>query len=134
MENPLFEEFARSLQPMYNHVNRMTVEEDCLTFYENEKAKLKHEFGKLTSRVSLSLVTWWNPKENYYCFCIAAHFIDNNFKLVKKIIYIMGLHRGYVASAELERCVNDWGFGNRVLAVPTGGHNPWLRRDWEERR
>lgn len=39
VENPLFEEFARSLQPMYNHVNRMTVEEDCLTFYENEKAK-----------------------------------------------------------------------------------------------
>jgi hypothetical protein len=45
----------------------------------------------------------------------------------------MGLHRGYVASAELERCVNDWGFGNRVLAVTTGGHNAWLRRDWEEK-
>ncbi|XP_078158195.1 zinc finger BED domain-containing protein RICESLEEPER 4-like [Carex rostrata] len=120
VENPFLEEFARYLQPLYCHVTRRAVEEDCLTFYKNEKAKLKDEITKLTSRVSLSVESCYNPKlsrQSSSSYCIAAHFINKDFKLVKRIIGIEEFMCYQLFDAE--RILNDWGLGKKAFAFTT---------------
>ncbi|KAJ4807091.1 Zinc finger BED domain-containing protein RICESLEEPER 3 [Rhynchospora pubera] len=110
VENPFLKEFALTLQPLYSPLDRRTVEKDCLTFYENEKAKLKDELSKLTSRVSFSLIYSCRGK-----YCVAAHFIDNNFNLGKRVVGFTG---GYLESIDaIKDFLNDWTFGKSVPAI-----------------
>ncbi|XP_078149575.1 uncharacterized protein LOC144544904 isoform X2 [Carex rostrata] len=117
VENPFLQEFARFLQPLYRHVTRRDVEEDCLTFYKKEKAKLKEKITKLTSKVSLSVKRFYIPKDPCFISCVAAHFIDNDFKLFKKIIGFVEYNDPWsIKEIDYEKVLNDWGLCNKVFA------------------
>ncbi|XP_078149449.1 zinc finger BED domain-containing protein RICESLEEPER 2-like [Carex rostrata] len=124
VENPFLEEFARFLQPSYSHVTRRDVEEDCLTSYKKEKAQLKEKITKLTSKVSLSIASFDNPRdEDEVLSCVQAHFIDEDFKLFKTIIGFLEDKRIWgINKIDYDRVLNDWGLCNKVFAWSKDDH------------
>ncbi|XP_055961537.1 zinc finger BED domain-containing protein RICESLEEPER 2-like [Mercurialis annua] len=99
--------------PMFKIPSRWTVNRDCYAMFVEEKLKLKQFFKTHSQRVSLTSDSWTsNQRLNY--MCITAHFIDNDWKLHKKIISFVtcSRHKGEYLSKAMESCLLDWGLKN----------------------
>ncbi|XP_055960617.1 zinc finger BED domain-containing protein RICESLEEPER 2-like [Mercurialis annua] len=99
--------------PMFKIPSRFTVNRDCYSMFVEEKLKLKKILKTCTQRVSLTSDTWTsNQRLNY--MCITAHYIDNDWKLNKKIISFVpcSKHKGEYLSKALESCLQEWGVKN----------------------
>ncbi|XP_050222128.1 zinc finger BED domain-containing protein RICESLEEPER 2-like [Mercurialis annua] len=99
--------------PMFKMPSRWTVNRDCYAMFVDEKLKLKQFFKTHSQRVSLTSDSWTsNQRLNY--MCITAHFIDNDWKLHKRIIYFVtcSRHKGEYLSKSMETCLQEWGLKN----------------------
>ncbi|XP_050232585.1 zinc finger BED domain-containing protein RICESLEEPER 2-like [Mercurialis annua] len=99
--------------PMFKMPSRWTVNRDCYAMFVDEKLKLKQFFKTHSQRVSLTSDSWTsNQRLNY--MCITAHFIDNDWKLHKKIISFVtcSRHKGEYLSKSMETCLQEWGLKN----------------------
>ena len=85
--------------------------------YREEKNKLRETFQKNIGRVSLTTDGWTSIKKKSY-MALTAHFIDNEWNLVKKVLNFRELdgHRGIYIGKGVESCLNEWGFDN-VLSI-----------------
>ncbi|KAJ0640864.1 putative HAT dimerization domain, ribonuclease H-like superfamily, hAT-like transposase, RNase-H [Helianthus annuus] len=96
------------------------ISRDCAQLFMDEKLKLKSFVKTTKQRVCLSLDTWKsNQSVNY--LCITAHFIDENWKLHKKIIGFSPISsdNGEEIGRVVENCLHDWEISN-VLAISAG--------------
>ncbi|RYE17496.1 MAG: DUF4413 domain-containing protein, partial [Sphingobacteriaceae bacterium] len=68
-------------------------------------------------RVSLTTDTW-RSIQNLNYMCVTAHFIDDNWKLHKRIInfFLVPNHKGDTIGRELETCIREWGI-TKVVSV-----------------
>ncbi|GJZ48775.1 zinc finger BED domain-containing protein RICESLEEPER 2-like protein [Tanacetum coccineum] len=85
--------------------------------YQEEKNKLRETLQKNIGRVSLTTDGWTSGKKKSY-MALTAHFIDNEWNLVKKVLNFRKLdgHRGINIGKKVESCLNEWGFDN-VLSI-----------------
>ncbi|XP_029130253.1 zinc finger BED domain-containing protein RICESLEEPER 2, partial [Cajanus cajan] len=60
----------------------------------------------------------WTSSQNLSYMCLTAHFIDNNWKLQKKVLNFCQVtsHTGKTMAKKVERCLSKWGL-NRVLTL-----------------
>ncbi|CAD6259402.1 unnamed protein product [Miscanthus lutarioriparius] len=82
-----------------------------------QKEKLKKFLKEHCGRVSLATDTWTsNTNQNY--MCVTAHFIDNDWKVHKKIIgfFLVESHRGEDIGKSLENCLAAWGI-DKVFTI-----------------
>ncbi|XP_055959713.1 zinc finger BED domain-containing protein RICESLEEPER 4-like [Mercurialis annua] len=85
--------------PMFKMPSRWTVNRDCYSLFVEEKLKLKQFFKTNSQRVSFTSDSWTsNQRLNY--MCITAHFIDNDWKLHKRIISFVPCSRHKVGPKE----------------------------------
>lgn len=80
-----------------------------------EKAKIMSVIGK--QRVSLTTDTWTSVQNINY-MVVTAHFMDNDWKLHKRIISFTKItsHVGLELGKSLEACLRVWGIEN-VLCI-----------------
>ena len=85
--------------------------------YEEEKAKLKMFLSKQCGRVCLTTDTWTSIQNLNY-MSLTAHFIDEDWKLHKKILNFSQTtgHSGELIAKHVEACLNNWEL-KRVLSV-----------------
>ncbi|XP_050222749.1 zinc finger BED domain-containing protein RICESLEEPER 3-like [Mercurialis annua] len=99
--------------PKFRMPSRWTINRDCYSMFVLEKQKLKSFLKTNTQRVSLTSDAWTsNQRINY--MCVTVHFIDNDWKLHKKIISFVpcSRHKGEYLSKALETCLLEWGLKN----------------------
>ncbi|BAT89394.1 hypothetical protein VIGAN_06034100, partial [Vigna angularis var. angularis] len=74
-----------------------------------EKAKLKIFLSKQCERVCLTTDTWTSIQNLNY-MSLTAHFIDNDWKLQKKILNFSQTtgHSGELIAKHVEACLNNW--------------------------
>ena len=79
--------------------------------------KLKKYFKKMSSRICLTTDTW-TCIQNLSYMCLTAHFIDDDWKMHKRIIAFCPIagHSEEVIGMALERCLLNWGI-DRVFTV-----------------
>ncbi|WOK92564.1 zinc finger BED domain-containing protein RICESLEEPER 1-like isoform X1 [Canna indica] len=80
-----FRTFVRNLQPLFKLVSADAVKADCMKIYESERLRLHEMLEKLHSRVSLTVDMWRSMMDVDYV-CLTCHYIDNDWRLQKKII------------------------------------------------
>ena len=80
-----FRRLMRVAQPRFQIPSRTTVTRDCLKIYYDEKQKLKNYFSKYSHSVCLTTDTWTSCQNLNY-MCLTAHFIDDDWKLNKRIL------------------------------------------------
>ncbi|WVZ94800.1 hypothetical protein U9M48_040650, partial [Paspalum notatum var. saurae] len=88
VEHEEMRRFAKSLNPAFNMASSVDIEEYSTLLFQKEKADLKEKIALLSHRVSLSASVWapHGPEASVKYLCLAAHFIDSEWKLQRKII------------------------------------------------
>ena len=118
VEHDGFKLFMSVACPHFMIPSRWTVARDCVKLYIDEKKKLKTYFSKLTSRISLTTDTWTSCQNLGY-MVLTAHWIDQNWKLQKRVINFCSIvgHTGEIIGKSIENCLIDWGITTKIMTV-----------------
>ncbi|XP_028768435.1 zinc finger BED domain-containing protein RICESLEEPER 2-like [Neltuma alba] len=113
VEKQGFKNFVKELEPRFQIPSRTTVARDCWQLYLGEVRILKNLLRQCTNRISLT-TDCWTSVQNFNYLCLTAHFIDNDWKLHKRILNFCMIenHRGETIGKTIERCLSDWGIQN----------------------
>ena len=117
MEGRGFKKCMAFVCPRFHVPSRWTIARDCYQIYVDEKVKLKQLLNTSAVRVSLTTDTWTSLQRINY-MCLTAHFIDNDWKLRKRIINFCPIssHRGEAIEKVIEKCLRDWGI-DKVFTI-----------------
>ncbi|KAI8550192.1 hypothetical protein RHMOL_Rhmol06G0085800 [Rhododendron molle] len=138
VEGAGFRKFCKALQPMFEPISRYTVARDVVKIFNREKAKLMNVLrGR---RISLTTDTWTSIQNLNY-MCLTAHFIDDDWKLHKRILNfcIVDDHKGDTIGKKIEACLLEWNIGGVfTITVDNASSNASAMRylvkktkDWE---
>ncbi|XP_021762459.1 zinc finger BED domain-containing protein RICESLEEPER 2-like [Chenopodium quinoa] len=88
-----------------------------MVFFFYQRKKLKNFFNNLSSRVCLTTDTWTSGQNLSY-MCLIAYFIDDDWKLHKRIINFCPVagHSGELIGKSVEKCLLEWNL-KRVMTV-----------------
>jgi len=108
VENEDFHDFAWFLQPRFEVPSRTTLRPEKWELHEEEKAKLKSFLSKQCGRVWLFTNTWTSI-QNLNCMSLTAHFVDDDWKLQKKILIFSQTtgHSGELIAKHVQACLNN---------------------------
>lgn len=110
--------FITRLQPFFKLGHRTSVTADCLKLYELENNKLYGIINSNASRVSITSDLWTATEMSCY-MSMAAHYIDAEWKLHKKLIgfaHIKGPHNGENVGQELIKRLYDWNLDKKLFS------------------
>ena len=108
-----FRKMLNRLEPRFTVPSRVTISRDCYQLFLDEKKKLKAWLMKSCIRVCLT-TDCWTSNQNLAYMSLTAHFIDEEWKLQKRIINfcLIENHKGETIGREIERCLREWGIEN----------------------
>ncbi|KZV18921.1 hypothetical protein F511_17827 [Dorcoceras hygrometricum] len=109
VEGEGFRLLMRIAEPRWTVPCRKTVASECFKLYDKEKVLMK----KLLKNQRLSLTTdCWSSIQNLGYLTLTAHFIDDDWKLQKRILNfsLVENHRGQTIGRIVESCLVDWRF------------------------
>ena len=117
VERDGFRHYSRINQPLFDVPHRGSATQDCYKLYDEEKNKLLDVIRKNIGRVCLTNDSWTSLQKKSY-MALTGHFIDNEWKLNKKVLNFCRLdgHSGVDIGKGVETCVNEWGI-NGILAI-----------------
>ncbi|XVF65689.1 hypothetical protein PTKIN_Ptkin09bG0269300 [Pterospermum kingtungense] len=120
VEQGFFKTFVKNLQPKFEFQSQASILSDIHRIYVEEKEKLHQYFDQLACNFNLTISLWKdNLGNNAYC-SLMAHFIDDDWKLKKKIlafkrvehIYDTGALAGIIGSS-----ISEWNLGSKVCSI-----------------
>lgn len=80
-----FSSLVNYIQPEYSLPSPSGIAQQFISMYASEKEKLKKKFESLRGCVSIAMSSWSDVTTLEYV-CLAAHYVDSDWKLRKKII------------------------------------------------
>ncbi|XP_078167983.1 zinc finger BED domain-containing protein RICESLEEPER 1-like isoform X2 [Carex rostrata] len=98
-------------------------------YYEQEKEKLANEFKHLTSRVCFSYEIIEERVLNLNYISITAHFINEDFNLVNKLIgfkKLTNISESCVVPT-IEKCISGWELGDKIFSFTGKDHPKYVR-------
>ncbi|XP_071914073.1 zinc finger BED domain-containing protein RICESLEEPER 2-like [Coffea arabica] len=112
-----FQYMMRTACPSFKIPSRWTISRDCYRLYLDEKTKLKQLLKNNSGRICLTTDSWTSIQRINY-MCLTAHFIDNDWKLNKKILNFCPIasHKGTEVGKAIEKCLLEWGVDD-ILTV-----------------
>ncbi|XP_065851820.1 zinc finger BED domain-containing protein DAYSLEEPER-like isoform X2 [Euphorbia lathyris] len=117
VEGNYFIELMSLVNPKLELPSSLNLSKYCYQMYLDEKLKLQKFMETNCQSVCLTTDTWTSVQELTY-LGITAHFIDEDWKLHRKILYFLGnpLCSGEEISTEIETCLLEWRI-NKVFTV-----------------
>ncbi|KAI4357416.1 hypothetical protein L6164_001364 [Bauhinia variegata] len=108
-----FCQFVNRLEPRFTVPSRRTITRDCYQLFLDEKCKLKEFLKKSCVRACLT-TDCWTSIQNISYMCLTTHFIDENWRLQKRILNFSQIdnHKGETIGKEIDRCLREWGIEN----------------------
>uniref|UniRef100_E3WH24 Transposase n=1 Tax=[Saintpaulia] hybrid cultivar TaxID=911500 RepID=E3WH24_9LAMI len=115
VEGAGFLEMMKEAQPRFKIPNRKKIASLICDLYAMEVAKIKSVIGD--QRISITTDTWTSIQNINY-MVITAHFLDNDWKLHKRILNFTKItsHKGDDIGKVLETCLSDWGI-DKVFTI-----------------
>ncbi|XP_050259181.1 zinc finger BED domain-containing protein RICESLEEPER 3-like [Quercus robur] len=121
-----FKKFVSTLQPklrLKDIPSRQTVARDVIGIYNSEREKLRKSLKGC--RVCLTTDTWTSIQNLNY-MCLTCHFIDDAWKLHKRILNFCQVenHKGETIGRKIEMSWREWGIdGIFTLTVDNASSN-----------
>lgn len=108
VEKPGFNYLMSVVCPGLRMPSRITVARDCYQLYVDERMKLKDFLVHNCQRVCVTTDTWTSLQRINY-MCVTAHFVDNAWKLQKRILNFCTIssHKGDQLALALGKCLED---------------------------
>ncbi|KAK7244100.1 hypothetical protein RIF29_38918 [Crotalaria pallida] len=119
VEHVGFKVFVKNLQPLFEFVPNSGIEISCMEIYKREQEKVYNMINKLHGRINLSIERW-SSAENSSHLCIAAHYIDEQWTLQKKILNFVTLDPSDTEDMLPEviiKYLNEWDIDCKLFAL-----------------
>jgi len=119
VEHPGFVAFVKNLHPQFNRLTFNTIQGDCVAIFLSEKQNLQRYFDGLPGRLCLTLDMWTSSQSVGYVF-ITGHFVDNDWKLQKRILNVVMEpypDSDSAISHAVSACLSDWNFNGRLFSI-----------------
>jgi hypothetical protein len=131
VEGEGFKKFVTIFCPRFHIPSRWSIIRDCIDLYLLEKTKLKSYLRSNSQRVCLTTDTWTSLQKNNY-MCLIVHFIDNDWKLNKRILIfcLISSHSGKEIGMTIERCLLDWKIDKVFTVTVDNASSNDLAIDW----
>jgi hypothetical protein len=119
-ESAAFEDYIKQAHnPRFTHVSRQTTSRDMVKYYNTCRSKLKEMLQTCTFSVALTSDIWaGRAREDY--LSVVAHFVNNDWKLEKRIIcfrLIDNVHSGENIAEKISQVVADFGLTNKIFSI-----------------
>ncbi|KAL4626790.1 hypothetical protein ACB092_05G122400 [Castanea dentata] len=106
-----FKKYVTTLQPKFrlkDILSRQTVARDVIRIYNSEREKPRKSLKGC--RVCLTTDTWTSIQNLNY-MCLTCHFIDDAWKLHKRILNFCQVedHKGQAIGRKIEKSLHEWG-------------------------
>ncbi|XVF06856.1 hypothetical protein REPUB_Repub06bG0087100 [Reevesia pubescens] len=113
VERKRFKHFMSAIERSFRLPSHITLIKDCYRVYIDEKFKLKELLSNVGSRICLSAKTW-TSMQNVSYLCLTAHFMDDDWKLHRKILNFFPIlgDKGEEIGRIVESSVLSWGIEN----------------------
>ncbi|KAL1563788.1 zinc finger BED domain-containing protein RICESLEEPER 1-like isoform X1 [Salvia divinorum] len=115
-----FKIFVKNLQPLFEvNNNDGAIEMDCLTIYNKEKHKLYEAICHFHGRISLA-VDMWGSRESAEYVCLTASYIDNDWRLQKKMLNFISLdpsHTDDMLSEVVIKSLRNWAIDHKLFSM-----------------
>ncbi|XP_020981409.1 zinc finger BED domain-containing protein RICESLEEPER 2-like [Arachis duranensis] len=99
--------------------SRNTLVSDLQMIYSTEKEKLRQKMSRIPNRICLTSDVWTASTTEGY-ICLTAHFVDENWRLVSKILNFCRMitpHTGTNMEAVLFNSLKQWGIDKKVFSI-----------------
>lgn len=108
---------AVALPPTFEHPSRSTIARYAVEIYLDMRAKLNNLLKNEKPRVSLTIEKWKSLESISY-MCLAARWIDGNWKLQKRILNFLPIesNTGTALGHVIGKCLLGWGI-DKVFSV-----------------
>ncbi|KAL0397119.1 UNVERIFIED_CONTAM: Zinc finger BED domain-containing protein DAYSLEEPER [Sesamum calycinum] len=119
VEHSGFIDFARTLQPQFNITSVTAVQEQVMGIYFREKHKLLDLLSGISGRLNLTVDLWTSNQSLAYVL-ITGHFIDNDWKLQRRILNFITVQfpdSDTAFSHAIADCLTDWGAEDKLFTV-----------------
>lgn len=119
VEHVGFKVFVKNLQPLFEFMPNSGVEVSCMKIYRREKERVYNVINKLHGRINLS-IEMWSSEENSSYLCVAAHYIDEEWMLQRKILNFIALdpsHTEDLLPEVIIKCLNEWDIDCKLFAL-----------------
>ncbi|CAI9260850.1 unnamed protein product [Lactuca saligna] len=119
VEHVGFKIFVKNLQPMFEVITTSVIESDCLTIYAKERQKVFEILRNLPGRISVSAGMWWSPENTEYV-SLTANYIDDQWKLQKKILNFLTLESSQTEDSLSDliiKCLIDWDVDRKLFSL-----------------
>ena len=114
-----FRRFVSSLNPVFRMISRRTISVDCLKDFEEKKTILQGVLKCNKSRASLTMDMWTSNQTIGY-MCITCHFMDDDWKLHKRIVKFVFMktpHTGVAMFNEVLKFIQEWNIEDKLFAI-----------------
>ena len=101
------------------HITRNTAKADVVKMHKREKTKLKFLLESVDCRISLTSDLWTSITTDGY-LCITAHFIDQDWRLQKRILnfcFMPPLHIGISLTEKIHALLTEWGIEKKLFSI-----------------
>ncbi|KAG6741312.1 hypothetical protein POTOM_054545 [Populus tomentosa] len=112
VQNEFFKTFVCDLQPKFQLCSQDTVQADALSIYRQEKEKLLKYLDNLSSLFSMT-VDLQSYGDNKMSCCLTMHFIDDGWRMNKKILAFRSIEHDYMNEAVKDVLV-EWNIIKKV--------------------
>ncbi|KAL5706065.1 hypothetical protein ACHQM5_024276 [Ranunculus cassubicifolius] len=102
-----------------NLVSRNTVKSDIIKIHGREKGKLKKMMLTCPGRICLTSDLWTSIANDGY-ISLTAHYVDDDWKLQKRVIsfsYMPTPHTGNAICEKIHSLLADWGIEKKLFSI-----------------
>ncbi|TYH06314.1 hypothetical protein ES288_A08G146600v1 [Gossypium darwinii] len=120
VDEPGFRYMMSIASPNFKNISRYTTTRDVLMYYVKERDRVKEELAKAPGLICLTSNNWNSEHTNDEYICITAHWVDENWKLQKRIIRFRALfppYDGLNIADELVLCLSQWGIDKKIFSI-----------------
>ncbi|KAJ6865962.1 hypothetical protein NC652_037478 [Populus alba x Populus x berolinensis] len=112
VQNEFFKTFVYYLQPKFQLCSQDIVQADALSIYRQEKEKLMKYLDNLSSLFSTT-IDLQSYGDNKMTCCLTMHFIDDGWRMNKKILAFRSIEHDYMNEA-VKNVLVEWNIIKKV--------------------
>nr|KAJ0210245.1 hypothetical protein LSAT_V11C400197010 [Lactuca sativa] len=118
IERDGFRYFCSVAVPQFCIPSRFIVARDISKVFLCETEQLRNTLKSLNSRIALT-TDCWTSVQNLSYLCLTAHFIDDNWKLHKRILNFRNIDslKGKEIRKGIESCILYWGIEEKLSCI-----------------
>uniref|UniRef100_A0A803N0A9 BED-type domain-containing protein n=1 Tax=Chenopodium quinoa TaxID=63459 RepID=A0A803N0A9_CHEQI len=120
VEEQGFRRMMKRATPKFKPFGRATTNRDLLKAYVLERDKLKDLLSNVSGRICLTTDNWKSNHTRQHFICVTSHFVDDSWKLRKKILRFRALappYDGVSIANEICMFLCQWKLDDRILSI-----------------